>query len=69
VPDTSAAVWARFYDIASSQPFFTGRDGVKHSSLKEIDHERRIGYAWYGTWPTSLLTKKYPEWKKKNNIS
>lgn len=65
VPDASAAVWARFYDLTNGRPFFCGRDGIKRWDLKEVDHERRIGYAWYGTWPASLLEKKYPDWKKK----
>ena len=33
--------------------------------LAEIENERRIGYAWYGTWPLKLLQTEYPEWKLK----
>ncbi len=59
-------MWARFYDLETQKPFFSGRDGVKKSTLAEIENERRIHYAWYGVWPTELLAKKYPQWLKKN---
>lgn len=58
-------LWARFYDIVSSEPFFCGRDSVKRKTVAEIEQERRVGYAWYGTWPAALLQKKYPAWLKK----
>jgi PelA/Pel-15E family pectate lyase len=67
VPDAEASVWARFYDIDTQKPFFTGRDSQKKWNVSEIDHERRIGYAWYGTWPAALLQTRYPAWKKKHN--
>lgn len=60
-------IWARFYDLDTRQPFFSGRDGIKKNTLAEIENERRIHYAWYGTWPTDLLYKKYPKWAKVNN--
>ncbi|MDB5231813.1 MAG: pelA [Chitinophagaceae bacterium] len=66
IPDAGSTIWARFYDIETNRPFFSGRDGVKKWSVKEIENERRTGYAWYGTWPKDLLEKEYPEWKKKN---
>jgi PelA/Pel-15E family pectate lyase len=56
-------LWARFYDIGTNRPIFSGRDGVIRYTLEEIEHERRIGYAWVGTWPQALLEKNYPEWK------
>ncbi|MDB4635670.1 pectate lyase [Flavobacteriaceae bacterium] len=61
-------IWARFYDLETNQPFFCGRDGVKKSSLSEIDNERRTGYAWYGGWPKNLLNYEFQNWKEKNNI-
>ncbi|GAB4094020.1 pectate lyase [Flaviaesturariibacter terrae] len=67
-PDSNGVVWARFYDIETNRPFFSGRDGVKKWNLAEIEHERRIGYGWYGTWPKELLDKEYPEWKKRNAL-
>ena len=58
-------MWARFYEIETGQPIFSGRDGVKKYSLAEIEHERRNGYAWLGYWPETLLEKEYPTWKTK----
>jgi PelA/Pel-15E family pectate lyase len=59
-------VWARFYEIGTNRPLFCGRDGVVKSSLAEIEHERRTGYAWYVDAPASLLSKDYPAWKAKH---
>jgi PelA/Pel-15E family pectate lyase len=55
-------LWARFYEIGTNRPIFSGRDGVIRSSLAEIEHERRTGYAWFGTWPQALLEKEHPAW-------
>ncbi|MDP6634363.1 MAG: pectate lyase [Phycisphaerae bacterium] len=57
-------LWARFYEIGTNRPIFCGRDGVKKRTLAEIEHERRNGYAWYGTWPTGLAST-YSAWKQK----
>lgn len=67
-PETGSVIWARFYDLETNQPFFSGRDGIKKWNLMEIEHERRIGYGWYGKWPKKLLEKEYPEWKSKLGI-
>jgi PelA/Pel-15E family pectate lyase len=66
IKDPGSVVWARFYDIDTNKPFFSGRDGNKKWDLAEIEHERRIGYAWYGAWAKTLLEKDYPAWLKKN---
>lgn len=60
----NSIIWARFYEIGTNKPFFSGRDGVKKYSVNEIDVERGGGYAWYGTWPAKLFAKDYPDWKK-----
>jgi PelA/Pel-15E family pectate lyase len=66
VADPNApAMWARYYEIGTNKPFFCDRDGIKKYSLAEIGYERRNGYAWYGSWPQTLLSKDYPEWQKK----
>lgn len=65
VKDPQSTIWARFYDLDTNLPFFCGRDGIKKSTVAEIEVERRNGYAWYGTWPAKLLAKKYPEWLKR----
>ena len=68
IPDPSAPpVWARFYEIGTNRPLFSGRDGVVKPSLAEIEHERRTGYAWYVDAPASLLSKDYPAWKRKHS--
>lgn len=67
VKDDASTIWARFYDVDTNKPFFSGRDGVKKWNVSEIEVERRTGYAWYGMWPQRLLEKEYPEWKKKNS--
>lgn len=58
-------VWARFYDLETGAPVFTGRDRVPHARLDDIEHERRIGYAYFGTWPAKLIEKDYPMWRKR----
>ena len=67
IPEKNSVVWARFYDIETNRPFFSGRDGIKKWNLMEIENERRLGYGWYGIWPKKLLEKEYPKWVKKNS--
>jgi len=57
-------LWARFYDLETSKPFFCSRDGIQKNSLEDISYERRNGYSWYTSSPEQVL-KRYPEWKKK----
>jgi len=59
MPDKNSTIWARFYDIETNKPFFSGRDGIKKWTVAEIENERRTGYAWYGTWPKDLLEKGF----------
>ncbi len=67
VADANASVWARFYEIETNKPLFSGRDSQKKYDVKEIEWERRTGYAWYGVWPETLLNKDYPQWKTMNH--
>ncbi|TDE16621.1 pectate lyase [Dyadobacter psychrotolerans] len=62
VASPGSKIWGRFYDLETGKTFFCGRDGIKKTSLSEIEHERRIGYAYYGTWPEKLLTREFPAW-------
>ncbi len=55
--------WARFYELGTNRPIFSGRDGVIRYQLAEIEQERRDGYAWFGTWPRALVEKEYDRWK------
>lgn len=61
--EPGSTLWARFYDLETNQPIYVGRDGVKRPKLADIEHERRVGYAYNGTWPAKLLTKEYPKWQ------
>jgi PelA/Pel-15E family pectate lyase len=65
VSDSSSTVWTRFYDLETNKPFFVGRNSIPKNTLAEIENERRVGYAYYGTWAKSLLEKEYPNWVKK----
>ena len=56
-------LWARFYAIDTNRPMFVGRDGVVRDRLADIEHERRIGYAYLGGWPRDLLEQRYPAWR------
>jgi PelA/Pel-15E family pectate lyase len=58
-------IWARFYEIGTNRPIFTGRDSVVRYNYNEIERERRLGYAYYGNWPEDLLREEYPKWAKK----
>jgi PelA/Pel-15E family pectate lyase len=57
-------LWARFYEIESNRPIFSGRDSVKKYSFAEIERERRNGYDWYGPWGEGVATA-YSQWTKK----
>tara|TARA_B110000914_G_scaffold37718_1_gene30873 strand:+ start:4020 stop:5054 length:1035 start_codon:yes stop_codon:yes gene_type:complete len=57
-------LWARFYDLKTARPIFSGRDGIIKFSFDEIEAERRNGYAWYVGNPRSILEKDYPKWKE-----
>jgi PelA/Pel-15E family pectate lyase len=66
LPDPNSTVWARFYEIGTNRPFFSGRNSEKKYDVKEIEYERRTGYAWYGTWAEKLINTEYPAWVQKN---
>lgn len=65
VTDPNSTLWARFYDLETNKPFFTGRDSIAKPTLAEIENERRVGYAYYGTWPAKFLSTDYPAWVAK----
>lgn len=58
-------LWARFYEIGTNRPMFVGRDGVIRERLADIEHERRVGYAYLGSWPRELLDTTYPAWRRR----
>ncbi|HWV58485.1 MAG TPA: pectate lyase [Longimicrobiales bacterium] len=56
-------MWARFYEIGTNRPIFSGRDSIIRYSLAEIEHERRVGYSWLGHYAADLLARDYPAWQ------
>jgi PelA/Pel-15E family pectate lyase len=56
-------IWARFYEIGTNRPMFSGRDGVIKYQLSEIEIERRTGYSWLADYAGKLLNDEYPKWK------
>lgn len=67
IEEPGSVIWARYYEIGTSRPFFCSRDGIKKLDVSDISYERRNGYAWYGQWAKNLL-KRYPKWKAKNSL-
>jgi len=49
--------WARFYDIQSNVPNFSGRDGIIRYDVKDIELERQQGYSWFNGSGGNLLSK------------
>lgn len=69
VADASAPpLWARFYELGTNRPIYIGRDKVIRYDYNEIERERRVGYAYLGTWPGNLLEKDYPRWRAKHKL-
>ncbi len=59
-------IWARFYELGTHVPLFCRRDGRIVYSMKEVERERREGYAWYHYVPEYVLDE-YKNWNKKYN--
>lgn len=68
VPAPGAVLWARFYELATDRPIYVGRDSRVHYQLSEIEHERRTGYGYAGTWPEKLLSEEYPKWRQRPDV-
>ncbi|MEY8761403.1 pectate lyase [Chryseobacterium tongliaoense] len=67
--DKNSVIWARFYDIQTNKPLFGDRDGSVKYNYNEVSEERRNGYSWFGDAPEKLISKEYPKWLEKNNLS
>jgi PelA/Pel-15E family pectate lyase len=67
VDDPTSTIWARFYDLETNKPIFSGRDSVKKYALADIEQERRAGYSWYGPWGHTVANE-YKKWKKANGM-
>lgn len=58
-------IWARFYEIGTNRPIFSGRDGIVKYDSSQIERERRYNYRWYVTAPALLINEYYPTWQVK----
>ena len=56
------SLWARFHDLQQQQPLFVDRDS-QPVAFERLSNERRVGYAWYGSWPEAVLAKDLPRWR------
>lgn len=69
VADPAATpLWARFYELGTNRPIYTGRDAVIRYNLSEIEAERRGGYSWHSDDPAKVLERDYPRWRAKNKL-
>ena len=57
-------MWSRFYDLELNEPFVCDRDGIPRRRLEQIGSERRNGYGWYVTRPSTLYPL-YEAWADK----
>ena len=60
--ESNEPIWARFYEIGSNRPIFSGRDGKIKYDVSKIEFERRNGYAWYVKTGIKVLSS-WEEWK------
>jgi PelA/Pel-15E family pectate lyase len=61
-------LWARFYELGTNRPIYTGRDAIVRYDLAEVEPERRGGYAWHNDAPARLIERDYPRWRKKHHL-
>ena len=54
-------IWGRYYDLKYCEPYVCDRDGLPRRRLEDIGHERRNGYAWFGSRPAELYSV-YDKW-------
>jgi len=61
-------IWARFYEIGTNRPIFSGRDGVIRYHWHELEEERRFGYAWYRNSAARAL-RTYHRWAARPDVA
>jgi PelA/Pel-15E family pectate lyase len=64
LPGSDEVYWARFYDLATGEPVFPGRDGVLYKSFAEMAAKNALGYDYYSTRPGSVVTNGQKKWRK-----
>lgn len=68
VQDASASevLWARFYDLNSENPIFTGsQDGRVYSTFHEMAEQNKVSYDYYTTKPRDIVTKELAKWQRR----
>jgi len=68
IAQPGASLWARFYDLQNQRPLYANRDGKALTEYMQVPNERRVGYAWHGTWPDKLLKDDIPKWRTANGL-
>jgi PelA/Pel-15E family pectate lyase len=65
-PASTERYWARFYDLATSEPLFPGKNGIVYASFEEMAAANdKLGYDYYSTRPGSILRNGQKKWRKK----
>ena len=54
--DSRSIIWARFYELNTNRPIFTGKNGVVKYALADIDNKRRV--SWYQIWKRIGVSRK-----------
>lgn len=58
--------WARFYDLATGEPVFPGKDGVVYRSFEAMAAANdKLGYDYYSTQPGSIIRNGQKKWRKR----
>ncbi len=58
--------WARFYDVATNTPLFSGADdGINYPTFEAMAAKNHVGYDYFVTSPRSLVEKDGPKWHKR----
>lgn len=63
-PTNTEVRWARFYDLQTNKPVFPGRDGVIYETFEAMAANNKLGYNYYTTQPSGILTHGQKKWRK-----
>jgi PelA/Pel-15E family pectate lyase len=64
-PASTEVYWARFYNLANSQPMFPGRDGIVYDSYAAMAASNKVGYDYLTTLPGSLIMNGQKKWRRR----
>ena len=60
---------ARFYELETNRPLYMDRDSKPLYDFNQVGYERRAGYSYHGSWPSSLVDKDFPAWRARLSSS